>query len=68
MAEMTKSNGEDPRTGNRMERFQQGVRHRSLMAKKRMQNITRDDVKGFLRRNGFVLFTVIGVVVGKYSS
>ncbi|XP_068106881.1 excitatory amino acid transporter 1 [Hyperolius riggenbachi] len=61
---MTKSNGEDPRSGNRMERFQQGVRQRSLMAKKKMQNITKDDVKGFLKRNGFVLFTVFAVVIG----
>ncbi|KAM5193363.1 excitatory amino acid transporter 1 isoform 4-T4 [Mantella aurantiaca] len=61
---MTKSNGEDPRAGNRMERFQQGVRQRSLMAKKKVQNITKDDVKGFLLRNGFVLFTVFAVVIG----
>nr|O57321.1 RecName: Full=Excitatory amino acid transporter 1; AltName: Full=SEAAT1; AltName: Full=Sodium-dependent glutamate/aspartate transporter; Short=GLAST [Ambystoma tigrinum]AAB88286.1 glutamate transporter 1 [Ambystoma tigrinum] len=61
---MTKSNGEDPRAGSRMERFQQGVRQRTLLAKKKVQNITKDDVKGFLKRNGFVLFTVIAVVVG----
>ncbi|XP_069483241.1 excitatory amino acid transporter 1 [Ambystoma mexicanum] len=61
---MTKSNGEDPRAGSRMERLQQGVRQRTLLAKKKVQNITKDDVKGFLKRNGFVLFTVIAVVVG----
>ncbi|KAG9466155.1 hypothetical protein GDO78_017133, partial [Eleutherodactylus coqui] len=61
---MTKSNGEDPRSGNRMERFQQGVRQRSIMAKKKMQNITKDDVKGFLLKNGFVIFTIIAVIVG----
>lgn len=62
---MTKSNGEDPRAGNRMERFQQGVRQRSMMAKKKMQNITKDDVKGCFKRNGFVIFTVFAVVIGK---
>ncbi|XP_040276899.1 excitatory amino acid transporter 1 [Bufo bufo] len=61
---MTKSNGEDPRSGNRMERFQQGVRQRSMLAKKKMQNITKDDVKRFFAKNGFVLFTVIAVIVG----
>ncbi|XP_005306961.1 excitatory amino acid transporter 1 [Chrysemys picta bellii] len=61
---MTKSNGEDPRSGNRMERFQQGVRKRTLLAKKKVQSITKDDVKGYLVRNAFVLFTVTGVIVG----
>ncbi|KAG6940865.1 solute carrier family 1 member 3 [Chelydra serpentina] len=61
---MTKSNGEDPRSGNRMERFQQGVRKRTLLAKKKVQSITKDDVKSYLARNAFVLFTVMGVIVG----
>nr|XP_033788674.1 excitatory amino acid transporter 1 [Geotrypetes seraphini] len=61
---MTNSNREDPRSGNRMERIQQGVRKRTLMAKKRVENITREDVKAFLLRNGFVLFTITAVIVG----
>ncbi|XP_026570024.1 excitatory amino acid transporter 1 isoform X5 [Pseudonaja textilis] len=61
---MTKVNGEDTRSGNRMERFQQGVRKRTLMAKKKVQNITKEDVKSFLLRNFFVIFTVIAVIVG----
>uniref|UniRef100_A0A8D0G3L5 Amino acid transporter n=1 Tax=Sphenodon punctatus TaxID=8508 RepID=A0A8D0G3L5_SPHPU len=61
---MTKSNGEDPRSGTTMERFQQGVRKRTLMAKKKVQGITKDDVKSYLLRNFFVLFTIIGVIVG----
>ncbi|KAM7167136.1 excitatory amino acid transporter 1 isoform 4-T4 [Macrochelys suwanniensis] len=61
---MTKSNGEDPRSGNRMERFQQGVRKRTLLAKKKVQSITKDDVKSYLARNAFVLFTVMAVIVG----
>ncbi|XP_053264403.1 excitatory amino acid transporter 1 [Podarcis raffonei] len=61
---MTKSNGEDTRSGNRMERIQQGVRKRTLLAKKKVQSITKDDVKSYLLRNFFVLFTIIAVIVG----
>ncbi|XP_039203840.1 excitatory amino acid transporter 1 [Crotalus tigris] len=61
---MSKVNGEDTRSGNRMERFQQGVRKRTLMAKKKVQNITKEDVKSYLLRNFFVLFTIIAVIVG----
>lgn len=62
---MTKSNGEDTRSGNRMERIQQGVRKRTLLAKKKVQSITKDDVKSYLLRNFFVLFTIIAVIVGE---
>ncbi|XP_070592494.1 excitatory amino acid transporter 1 isoform X1 [Erythrolamprus reginae] len=61
---MTKVNGEDTRSGNRMERFQQGVRKRTLMAKKKVQNIKKEDVKSYLLRNFFVLFTIIAVIMG----
>ncbi|XP_032069621.1 excitatory amino acid transporter 1 isoform X6 [Thamnophis elegans] len=61
---MTKVNGEDARSGNRMERFQQGVQKRTLMAKKKVQSITKESVKSYLLRNFFVLFTVIAVIVG----
>lgn len=62
---MTKGNGEEPRMGGRMERFQQGVRKRTLLAKKKVQNITKEDVKSYLFRNAFVLLTVTAVIVGK---
>lgn len=64
---MTKSNGEEPRMGGRMERFQQGVRKRTLLAKKKVQNITKEDVKSYLFRNAFVLLTVTAVIVGESS-
>uniref|UniRef100_A0AC11EFY5 Solute carrier family 1 member 3 n=1 Tax=Ovis aries TaxID=9940 RepID=A0AC11EFY5_SHEEP len=64
---MTKSNGEEARLGGRMERFQQGVRKRTLLAKKKVQNITKEDVKSYLFRNAFVLLTVTAVIVGSYS-
>lgn len=62
---MTKGNGEDPKNGSRMERFQQGVRKRTLLAKKKVQSITKDDVKSYLLRNAFVLFTVVAVILGE---
>uniref|UniRef100_A0A8C4UNM1 Amino acid transporter n=1 Tax=Falco tinnunculus TaxID=100819 RepID=A0A8C4UNM1_FALTI len=61
---MTKGNGEDPKLGSRMERIQQGVRKRTLLAKKKVQSITKDDVKSYLLRNAFVLFTVVAVILG----
>ncbi|XP_008054044.1 excitatory amino acid transporter 1 isoform X1 [Carlito syrichta] len=61
---MTKSNGDEPKMGGRMERFQQGVRKRTLLAKKKVQNITKEDVKSYLFRNAFVLLTVTAVIVG----
>lgn len=61
---MAKSNGEEPRAGGRMQRFQQGVRKRTLLAKKKVQNITKEDVKNYLFRNAFVLLTVTAVIVG----
>ncbi|KAM9213831.1 Excitatory amino acid transporter 1 [Leptosomus discolor] len=61
---MTKANGEDPKTGSRMERIQQGVRKRTLLAKKKVQSITKEDVKSYLLRNAFVLFTVVAVILG----
>uniref|UniRef100_A0A2K5S8Q6 Amino acid transporter n=1 Tax=Cebus imitator TaxID=2715852 RepID=A0A2K5S8Q6_CEBIM len=61
---MTKTNGEEPKTAGRMERFQQGVRKRTLLAKKKVQNITKEDVKSYLFRNAFVLLTVTAVIVG----
>uniref|UniRef100_A0A8C7ABU2 Amino acid transporter n=1 Tax=Neovison vison TaxID=452646 RepID=A0A8C7ABU2_NEOVI len=61
---MTKSNGEEPRLGGRMESFQRGVRKRTLLAKRKVQNITKEDVKSYLFRNAFVLLTVTAVIVG----
>lgn len=62
---MTKTNGEEPRMGGRMERFQRGVRKRTLLAKRKVQSITKEDVKSYLFRNAFVLLTVTAVIVGK---
>ncbi|XP_043925893.1 excitatory amino acid transporter 1 isoform X1 [Protopterus annectens] len=61
---MSKSNGEEPRPENRMERLQKGFRKRTVLAKERVQNIKKEDVKNFFLRNFFVVFTIIAVIVG----
>uniref|UniRef100_A0A8C1CQW4 Amino acid transporter n=2 Tax=Cyprinus carpio TaxID=7962 RepID=A0A8C1CQW4_CYPCA len=44
--------------------IREGIHLRSLKARKKVEDITKDDVKTFLRRNAFVLFTVGAVVFG----
>ncbi|KPP62718.1 excitatory amino acid transporter 1-like [Scleropages formosus] len=61
---MTRCNGEDPRALSRMELIRQGLQLSSLRAKKKVKNITKNDVKSFMRRNAFVIFTIAAVLVG----
>ncbi|XP_032062791.1 excitatory amino acid transporter 1-like [Aythya fuligula] len=67
---MTKGNRETPKTGRKMEHFQQGILKRTLLEKKKkkkkkVQSITKDDVKNYLLRNAFMLFTVVSVILGE---
>ncbi|XP_026859313.2 solute carrier family 1 member 3b [Electrophorus electricus] len=61
---MAKSNGENPRSRSQVQRIREGIHLRSLKAKKKVEDITKDDVKTFLRKNAFVLFTIGAVVIG----
>uniref|UniRef100_W5JXF7 Amino acid transporter n=1 Tax=Astyanax mexicanus TaxID=7994 RepID=W5JXF7_ASTMX len=61
---MTKSTGENPRSRSRVQRIRERIQLKSMKAKKKVQDITKDDVKSFLRKNAFVLFTIAAVVVG----
>ncbi|KAK6312728.1 hypothetical protein J4Q44_G00160750 [Coregonus suidteri] len=63
-AAMTKSNGENPQARSRVRQIRDGFQSRSLKAKQRVESVSKDDVKGFFCRNGFVIFTVVAVIIG----
>ncbi|KPP61136.1 excitatory amino acid transporter 1-like [Scleropages formosus] len=63
-ADMTQSNGENPRSRSRVQQIREGIHLRSMKAKKKVEDITKDDVKSFMRRNAFVIFTVAAVIIG----
>lgn len=48
----------------RVQRLRQAVQKRAARAKKRMHSITADSAKSFFRRNAFVLFTIVAVLLG----
>ncbi|KAM3868496.1 solute carrier family 1 member 3a [Diretmus argenteus] len=62
---MTQSNTENQqRTRSGLRQIRDGIQSSSMKAKKRVENITKDDVKGFFRNNAFVIFTVAAVIIG----
>ncbi|XP_051972577.1 excitatory amino acid transporter 1-like [Xyrauchen texanus] len=61
---MTKSSGEKSQSCSRVQQIREGIHLRSLKARKKVEDVSKDDVKTFLRRNGFVLFTIGAVVIG----
>uniref|UniRef100_A0A8C9ZCG9 Amino acid transporter n=1 Tax=Sander lucioperca TaxID=283035 RepID=A0A8C9ZCG9_SANLU len=52
------------RTRSGLHQIRSGIQSRSLLAKKRVQNITKGDVKGCFIKNAFVIFTVAAVIIG----
>ncbi|XP_026196310.1 excitatory amino acid transporter 1 isoform X2 [Anabas testudineus] len=47
-----------------MQRFREGIHIRTMKAKRKVEEISKDDVQAFLKKNAFVLFTVGAVIVG----
>lgn len=63
---MTQSNGENPqRSRSGLHQIRAGIQSRSLLAKKRVENIKKDEVKGFFMKNAFVILTITAVITGK---
>lgn len=66
---MTQSNGENPRrTQSGLHQMRTRIQSRSMLAMKRVENISKDDVKAFFIRNAFVLFTIAAVIIGKWEN
>ncbi|KAM4745702.1 solute carrier family 1 member 3a isoform 1-T2 [Anableps anableps] len=62
---MTQRNGENPqRSRSGLHQIRAGIQSRSLLAKKRVENIKKDDVKGFFMKNAFVILTITAVITG----
>lgn len=50
-----------------MQRFREGIHIRTMKAKRKVEEISKDDIQAFLKKNAFVLFTVGAVIVGAYA-
>ncbi|PWA15794.1 hypothetical protein CCH79_00008972, partial [Gambusia affinis] len=62
---MTQSNGENSqRSRSGLHQIRAGIQSRSLLAKKRVENIKKDEVKGFFMKNAFVILTITAVIIG----
>ena len=50
-----------------MQRIREGIHVRTMKAKRKVEEISKEDVQAFLKKNAFVLFTVGAVIVGVYA-
>lgn len=49
----------------RMQRIREGIHIKTMKAKRKVEDISKEDVQAFFKKNAFVLFTVAAVVVGE---
>ncbi|XP_078416170.1 excitatory amino acid transporter 1-like isoform X1 [Cetorhinus maximus] len=61
---MTKNSADETIAVKTMERIHHGFHKRTTLAKKRVQRMSTDDMRKFMKNNGFVLFTVVAVIIG----
>ncbi|XP_019747833.1 excitatory amino acid transporter 1-like [Hippocampus comes] len=47
-----------------MQRFREGIHIRAMKAKRKVEEISKEDIQTFLKKNAFVLFTVGAVIAG----
>ncbi|KAJ0012774.1 hypothetical protein NQD34_017108 [Periophthalmus magnuspinnatus] len=47
-----------------MQRIREGIHIRTMKAKRKVEEISKEDIQAFFKKNAFVLFTVGAVVVG----
>lgn len=50
-----------------MQRIRESIHIRTMKAKRKVEDISKEDVQAFLKKNSFVLFTVGAVIVGMYT-
>uniref|UniRef100_A0A3B5BGV5 Uncharacterized protein n=1 Tax=Stegastes partitus TaxID=144197 RepID=A0A3B5BGV5_9TELE len=65
---MTKSKDEMSCEDKMMQRIRESIHIRTMKAKRKVEEISKEDVQAFLKKNAFVLFTVGAVVIGVYIS
>uniref|UniRef100_A0A3Q0RJY5 Amino acid transporter n=1 Tax=Amphilophus citrinellus TaxID=61819 RepID=A0A3Q0RJY5_AMPCI len=52
------------KSNGRMQRIREGIHIRTMKAKRKVEEISKEDIQAFLKKNSFVLFTVGAVIVG----
>ena len=50
---------------HRMQRFRESIHIRTMKAKRKVEEISKEDVQAFLKKHAFVLFTVAAVIIGE---